>query len=221
MAFGVGCGLPIMSGYSINGRVADANRTVARSRSDDKRSAILRAALELFAQRGHWATPTAAVSRAAGVAEGTLFTYFATKDELLNALYRALKVELAADLLAGLPRQAAIRAQLEHVWTRYLRWGLAHPGKCRVMSQLKLADSISAETHAVGMEPFAEVAAAVEVSMRAGELRKIPVDLVAAMLGAMADATLAGLAQRRKGRAAYRRQGFEMFWQAIAAKGAG
>ncbi len=55
--------------------------------SDDKRTAILEAATELVALLGVSA-PTAKIAKCAGVAEGTLFTYFANKDELLNQLYR-------------------------------------------------------------------------------------------------------------------------------------
>ena len=188
---------------------------MARAKSDDKRTAILEAAVAAFAERGHWATPTAAISKAAGIAEGTLFTYFSTKDELLDALYRSLKLELAAAVLAGFPRDSGIRDQLQHLWNRYVQWGVAHPGRCRVMSQLKASDRVSAATHAAGLEPFAEVEVAVKRSIRRGELRKIPVDLIASMLGAMAEATMAGVAQRRSGRKTYRQQGFEMFWNAV------
>ena len=72
---------------------------MARPKSDDKRQAIIAAAIQVFAENGLSATPTSAISKAAGVAEGTLFTYFSTKNELINALYRSFKVELA-ELLA-------------------------------------------------------------------------------------------------------------------------
>ena len=49
------------------------------------RQAILRAALELFAKQGFYRTTTKAISRKAGIAEGTLFNYFRTKEDL--ALY--------------------------------------------------------------------------------------------------------------------------------------
>ena len=68
---------------------------MARPKSDDKRSAILAAATAVFAARGLAAAPTSAISRKARIAEGTLFTYFKTKDELINALYREIKLELA------------------------------------------------------------------------------------------------------------------------------
>ena len=58
---------------------------MARPRSEDKRSATVSpdAAAQVVAEYGVSA-PTAKISKVAGVAEGTLFTYFATKDELLN-----------------------------------------------------------------------------------------------------------------------------------------
>lgn len=49
------------------------------------RKAILRAALELFAEKGFYQTTTRAIARKAGIAEGTLFNYFETKEDL--ALY--------------------------------------------------------------------------------------------------------------------------------------
>ncbi len=61
---------------------------MSRPKSDDKRIAILEAALRVFAERGNLSAPTSAISKAAGVAEGTLFTYFKSKDDLINELYR-------------------------------------------------------------------------------------------------------------------------------------
>ncbi|SXJ13251.1 transcriptional regulator TetR family [Klebsiella pneumoniae] len=64
---------------------------MARPKSEDKKQALLEAATAAFAQSGI-AASTSAIARSAGVAEGTLFRYFATKDELLNELYLAIKL---------------------------------------------------------------------------------------------------------------------------------
>jgi AcrR family transcriptional regulator len=52
---------------------------------ENTKRAILRAALKLFAEKGFYRTTTKAISRKAGIAEGTLFNYFPTKEDL--ALY--------------------------------------------------------------------------------------------------------------------------------------
>src|SRR5436305_12954806 len=49
------------------------------------RQAILKAALALFAEKGFYQTTTKAISKKAKIAEGTLFNYFETKEDL--ALY--------------------------------------------------------------------------------------------------------------------------------------
>jgi len=72
---------------------------MARPRSDAKRNAILDAATRVIAVEGVSA-PTAKIAKLARVAEGTLFTYFNNKDELLNELYLQLKTELRETLAA-------------------------------------------------------------------------------------------------------------------------
>ena len=49
-----------------------------------KKQALLEAAIELFAKDGFWQTTTASIAQEAGVATGTLFTYFPTKNDLID-----------------------------------------------------------------------------------------------------------------------------------------
>src|SRR6476661_6120071 len=58
--------------------------------SPDKREAILAAALRLIARLGLHAAPMSAVAREAGVAAGTLYLYFPSKEAMINALYLEL-----------------------------------------------------------------------------------------------------------------------------------
>ena len=50
---------------------------------------LIRAALELFSTRGYHDTTTAQIAKKAGVAEGTIYRHFPSKQQLLNELYRA------------------------------------------------------------------------------------------------------------------------------------
>jgi len=68
------------------GKPRPRKRRGKRAENKDKtKQAILEAALRLFADKGFYATTTKAISRKAGIAEGTLFNYFQTKEDL--ALY--------------------------------------------------------------------------------------------------------------------------------------
>ncbi len=65
---------------------AGNGKTGKRNENKEKtKQAILAAALKLFAEKGFYNTSTRAISRKAGIAEGTLFNYFETKEDL--ALY--------------------------------------------------------------------------------------------------------------------------------------
>src|SRR3979490_2725745 len=116
---------------------------MARPKSEDKRNAILDAATRLFAERGLTAAPTSEISRQAGVAEGTLFTYFKTKDELIKALYREIKWELADAARSGFPRKKSVRTKLRHVWDGYVNWAMMNPEQRKVLSQLQVSGMLS------------------------------------------------------------------------------
>src|SRR5436190_3922575 len=62
-----------------------------------KRDAILRAATELFAARGFFNAQVADVARAAGIAAGTVYLYFKSKDDLLVSIFERTMREAIAD----------------------------------------------------------------------------------------------------------------------------
>jgi len=189
---------------------------MARPKSDEKRNAVLAAAIAVFAEKGIWQAPTAAVSRAAGVAEGTLFTYFPSKEALLNELYRALKQELADVLLDDFPTTGAVRSRVHHIWERYVRWGMANPAKRKVLAELGVSDRITAESRAVGNAPFAEIERLAADSAKSQLIYPYPMAFVAALLTAMAETTIAAMSLNSASDFNYCEAGFEVFWRGIA-----
>src|SRR5438132_8062568 len=67
-----------------------------------KREAILRAAIDVFADRGYFNAQVADVARAAGVAAGTVYLYFRSKDDLLISIFeRGMRAALEEGRAAG------------------------------------------------------------------------------------------------------------------------
>ena len=85
--------------------------------ADLTRQRLIRAALELFTARGYHDTTTAQIAKKAGVAEGTIYRHFSSKQQLLNELYRAAQRWAArvAQEAARDPQGGAARAQLTAV----------------------------------------------------------------------------------------------------------
>ena len=62
----------------------------------DKRTAILDAATAVFAERGFFAAQVADIARGAGIAAGTVYLYFRSKDEILTSIFdRTMKDAIA------------------------------------------------------------------------------------------------------------------------------
>lgn len=102
---------------------------MARPKSEDKKQALLEAATQAIAQSGI-AASTAVIARNAGVAEGTLFRYFATKDELINTLYLHLKQDLCQSMIMELDRSITdAKTMTRFIWNSYISWGLNHPAR--------------------------------------------------------------------------------------------
>jgi TetR/AcrR family fatty acid metabolism transcriptional regulator len=71
------------------------SRTGAASRAivPDKREAILRAAVKVFAQKGYFNSKVSDIAGEAGIADGTVYLYFRSKDEVLHSVFdQAMKV---------------------------------------------------------------------------------------------------------------------------------
>jgi AcrR family transcriptional regulator len=189
---------------------------VARPKSGDKRNAILDAATRLFAERGLTAAPTSEISKQAGVAEGTLFTYFKTKDDLINALYREIKLELADAMMSDFPRKKNVRTRLRHVWDRYVNWGIANPKQSKVLAQLTVSEVLTKESRDVGSAPFVEFQAVIRDAIEQQVFRNdVPVELISRSLSALVEATIDLTVSNRSKAKQYRDGGFQMFWAGI------
>jgi len=84
-------------------------------RSGDKRERILSAAVRVFARSGFHATRVSEVAKAAGVADGTIYLYFRSKDELLVSLFEDRVERLLAYMERELPKHADASARLRAV----------------------------------------------------------------------------------------------------------
>src|SRR3984893_17384024 len=189
---------------------------MARPKSEDKRNAILDAATRLFAECGLAAASTSEISKRAGVAEGTLFTYFRTKDDLINSLYREIKLELADAMMSDFPRKKNVRTRLRHAWDRYENWGIANPKQRKVLAQLQVSEVLTKESRDAGSAPFVEFQTMIRDAIEQRIFRNdLPVELIskslAALVEATVDLTVSNPAKAKK----YRDRGFEMFWSGV------
>ena len=88
---------------------------VRAGRRNERRAAILSAALDEFAARGFEATRLDDVARRAGVAKGTIYLYFRDKESLFQELVRTMLSPLVGAIEAAPLRDLPIRAVVEMI----------------------------------------------------------------------------------------------------------
>ena len=62
-------------------------RKATRNGASGKRESILRAATRVFARNGYFNSKVADIARAANVADGTVYLYFKSKEEILHSIF--------------------------------------------------------------------------------------------------------------------------------------
>jgi AcrR family transcriptional regulator len=170
---------------------------MARVKSPEKRTAILRAAVHEIARAGLGA-PTARIARRAGVAAGTLFTYFPNKEELLNELYVELKGEVYTRINTNFPHKGSLERRARHIWSSVLDWAIEFPEKRKVSAQLNVSDLITPETRArTGAQRGTVDETLSELGTR-GALRGLPAGFATATMSAMQEATMEFIAKQPK-----------------------
>jgi AcrR family transcriptional regulator len=103
--------------------------------SGNKREVILRAAMELIAERGFQRTPTSMIAERAGVAIGSIYRYFDSKDALIVTLNREIETEAMKFITDGYDCGRPLRERYFHVATRMMEHMMAHPSEFRFVEQ--------------------------------------------------------------------------------------
>ena len=183
---------------------------------DDKREAILAAALQLFAERGFHGTAVPLIAEKAEVGAGTIYRYFPSKEAIANALYQRWKGALAATLVGDFPFEAAPRAQLAHFCARAFAFARQHPLAFDFLELHHHAPYLDEESRAIEamvLEPARQFFAQ---HQRSRATRKAPPEL----LGAIVWGAVVGLVKAaRLGYASLtpqlEKQAIDVLWDAI------
>ncbi len=120
-----------------------------RPREGDKERRILDAALVLFAERGYHGTAVPLVAHAAGVGTGTIYHYFSSKEELVNAVFRDAKTRLGSAIFDGLESDRPPRELFLDVWNRLVSFARREPLSFRFLEMQDHVPYLDEESRAL------------------------------------------------------------------------
>ena len=210
-------------------QVASADRAAERPPSyqpaggrpeppNEKRLAILSAALELFVARGFYGTTVPDIADRAGVGAGTIYRYFESKEALVNALYREQKLRFAHLALDDFPASAPSREQFRLLWMRMAAFATQHPQAFVFLELHHHADYLDAESRAVEQRMLDLVTHVVTSAQARRELRAAPPRLLMGLvLGAFVGVIRSGLECGKVPDTAEWKLAEQCVWDAIAA----
>jgi len=161
-----------------------------RTQGGDKRERILDAAERVFAEHGFYTAKVADIARHAGVADGTIYLYFKSKDDLLISLFESRMERVCRDLTTAVAAVAGAPERLRAFVRTYLEMVRQNPKVAEVLTiELRQSSKFMKE---YANPRFAEllkiVAQVVADGQAAGELDpSVPAPVAARMIFGILD----------------------------------
>ena len=149
-------------------------RKSARNGTTNKREAILRAATRVFARNGYFNSKVADIARAADVADGTVYLYFKSKEEILHSIFDQNMAEAMAACHKLIDRVSDPREKLRRIAALHLQ-RLGADRDLAVVFQVELRGSTKfmQEFSAAGFAEYLNLLCKIfEEGQRAGTFRK-------------------------------------------------
>jgi len=153
--------------------VAASIKTEVRAGVADKRSAILHAATKVFAENGYANSKVADIAARAGIADGTVYLYFKSKEEILHSIFDRAMEEFIAEGRRELALIDSFAEQIRRVAELHLE-KLGADRDLAVVFQVELRGSTKfmREFSAAGFHEYLEIIrTTIAAGQRSGEFR--------------------------------------------------
>jgi TetR/AcrR family transcriptional regulator, fatty acid metabolism regulator protein len=187
-----------MNGHSSRKpRRSAARPAAAAPPAAGKRERILEAAVKVFAAEGFYNAKVAQIAQEAGVADGTIYLYFKSKDDLLISLFEHRMEDINAHLREELSRAVSAEDKLRAVVRLHL--GLVQENRHMaevICVELRQSSKFIKEYANPKFGEFLRlIAGAIAEGQKSGELRSDvdPALIARALFGALDEISLAWL----------------------------
>lgn len=136
----------------------------------DRHEALLRAAVELFAEKTYGATAVPEIAARAHVGTGTVYRHFPSKAALANTLYRRCKTAIQDCLVAAADGGGTHEERFLRLWQGLVDLAVADPTALRFLELQHHDDYLDDESRRLGDDVFASAEAFVREGQQGGEI---------------------------------------------------
>ncbi|OFX89197.1 MAG: hypothetical protein A2W99_01615 [Bacteroidetes bacterium GWF2_33_16] len=143
-----------------------------------KREQLLQTTLELITELGFHATPMALIIEKSGVAAGTIYYYFKSKEELIDTLYSELKKEMGKALSQGIENESNYKLKFWILWKNIFNFYIQNPKKYEFLQQYAHSPLIKKEIKELNQIHFQVAIDYLNSGIKLGIIREMPIDLL-------------------------------------------
>ncbi len=154
------------------------------AKSTSKPEAVMAAALGLFVERGFYGTAVPEIAQKAGVGAGTIYRYFASKEVLVNEIFRNEKMRWGQVLMAASPVTTA-RDLFRSLWMRMAKFAVENLQSFVFMELHHHARYLDDESRALEQRMLALFEDIIKAAQSRGELKAAPPRLLMAIIMGM------------------------------------
>ena len=155
---------------------------MVRTLNPEKRATILNSALQLFAANGVKNSSTAEIAKEAGIAAGTLFLYFPTKQALMDELVLKIGKE-QSDTIKGLLKPSfSAREAFFAIWSGTLHWFLENMAAYQYIQQVRDSGIISESVVQESAKFLSYYFDAIQKGLEEASIKPYPLDLIGGFL---------------------------------------
>jgi AcrR family transcriptional regulator len=181
----------------------------------DKKEQIMNGAMKLFVEQDVQATPMSAIAKEAKTGMGTIYNYFATKEELINSIFIYIKTDQQEKISQSV-EGISVRKQFEHYYLGYNQYWLTYPLHFKFVDQFERSPILSQVTKEQGMSIIQPIVNLLLQGQQQGVIKAISVDeLVQFLNGGIHGFIRWALTVKTKSAAELLHNQLKMAWDAI------
>jgi AcrR family transcriptional regulator len=190
---------------------------MARKLDPEKRARFLSSALALFVANGVQQTSTAAIAKAAGTAAGTLFLYFPSKQDLINALVLEITEGYSECVKSQLQPGLPVHDVFFTIWEATLGWFTENLDAYHYILQVRHSGLLDAALIRETNKLLDYYHLAIHKGLEQGCIKSYPSEVIGEILYQDIVAVMNLISQQAEQarRDIYIQIGFEIFWDGI------
>lgn len=139
---------------------------------------ILKSALKLFAKNGIDKTSTKKITKDAGIAEGTLFVHFSTKQELIDSLYLDIKRKMLIESGVGIDPKKSVEKNIRETARLFIDYLSKHSNEMIFMELIEKDPQISDTARSEAQRTYEETTKTLKQWIKQGALKKVEYELL-------------------------------------------